>query len=238
MLDDKDYEEPSLLRTASADEDNEELAPSGGGTSYVAIAFGLAGIVFGALALFKSFTSPGAADVSQTETAVIEAKNDIDKLAGTVGSLEERLGKIELTVDRLESFASQGNDNLVRQVRSQLGEFAKKLNDDSRDISRLYDELDKLARTINARTTIPSPPEPAGVSLFSNTDTETTETAEAETESDGEGAVRLHTVEPGDNYYKIAPKYGVTVSAIIQANPDVEPSKLQVGQKIRIPNAE
>ena len=47
--------------------------------------------------------------------------------------------------------------------------------------------------------------------------------------------VTEHTVVKGDSFATIAPKYGVTVKAIEAANPTVDPKKLQVGQKIKIP---
>lgn len=44
-----------------------------------------------------------------------------------------------------------------------------------------------------------------------------------------------YTVIRNDNYSKIAKAHGVTVRALSQANPTVDPAKLQVGQKLLIP---
>src|SRR4051794_21312921 len=44
-----------------------------------------------------------------------------------------------------------------------------------------------------------------------------------------------YTIVAGDSYSKIAPKFHVTVSALMAANPGVDPAKLQVGKKIKIP---
>jgi LysM repeat protein len=46
---------------------------------------------------------------------------------------------------------------------------------------------------------------------------------------------RTHTVQPGDNPYRISRKYGVTMHALLAANPNVEPTRLQVGQRVAIP---
>jgi LysM repeat protein len=48
-------------------------------------------------------------------------------------------------------------------------------------------------------------------------------------------ATREHVVVSGDTFSGIAVKYGVSVKAIQDANPNVEPTKLQIGQKIQIP---
>jgi LysM repeat protein len=44
-----------------------------------------------------------------------------------------------------------------------------------------------------------------------------------------------YVVVPGDNYYRIARKFGVSVNAILQANPTATPNLLKVGQVIIIP---
>ena len=46
-----------------------------------------------------------------------------------------------------------------------------------------------------------------------------------------------YTIMKGDTFGAIAKKFHVTVKAITQANPGVEPTKLKVGQKIHIPAA-
>jgi LysM repeat protein len=44
-----------------------------------------------------------------------------------------------------------------------------------------------------------------------------------------------YTIQKGDTYSTIAPKFGVTVKALQTANPSVDPAKLQIGKKIVIP---
>ncbi len=44
-----------------------------------------------------------------------------------------------------------------------------------------------------------------------------------------------YTIVVGDNFSTLAKKFHVTVNAITNANPGVEPTKLQIGQKIHIP---
>jgi len=48
-------------------------------------------------------------------------------------------------------------------------------------------------------------------------------------------AVTEYTIVAGDTYGKIAPRFHVTVAALTAANPGVDPTKLQVGKKIKIP---
>ena len=46
-----------------------------------------------------------------------------------------------------------------------------------------------------------------------------------------------YTVQKGDTFSTIAPKFGVTVKALQAANPTVDPAKLQIGKKLVIPAA-
>lgn len=48
---------------------------------------------------------------------------------------------------------------------------------------------------------------------------------------------REHTIVSGDYLGKLAKKYGVTISQIEKANPDLNPNSLQLGQKIIIPDS-
>ncbi len=44
-----------------------------------------------------------------------------------------------------------------------------------------------------------------------------------------------YVIQPGDTLYKISQMYGVTVQEIINANPNVNPYNLYVGQIIQVP---
>lgn len=48
------------------------------------------------------------------------------------------------------------------------------------------------------------------------------------------GAIE-HKIEQGETFATIAKKYGVSVDAIIKANPNVNPRRLQIGQIVKIP---
>lgn len=44
-----------------------------------------------------------------------------------------------------------------------------------------------------------------------------------------------YTIKPGDTIYKLSQQFGVSVEAILMANPGIDPNNLQVGQVICIP---
>lgn len=47
----------------------------------------------------------------------------------------------------------------------------------------------------------------------------------------------LYTIQPGDTFFVLASRFGVSVQAIIAANPGVDPNRLVVGQQVCIPTA-
>lgn len=51
------------------------------------------------------------------------------------------------------------------------------------------------------------------------------------------GGMSEYTVARSDTFSKIAKEHGITVKALTQANPTVDPAKLKVGQKLLLPAA-
>ncbi|WP_043631995.1 DUF459 domain-containing protein [Desulfovibrio sp. TomC] len=46
---------------------------------------------------------------------------------------------------------------------------------------------------------------------------------------------RAHTVADGDNFWSVARQYGVSVAALTEANPGVDPTRLRIGQGLALP---
>ena len=50
-------------------------------------------------------------------------------------------------------------------------------------------------------------------------------------------ATKVHTVADGDNFWSVARQHGVTVAALTEANPGVDPTRLRIGQPLALPAA-
>jgi len=48
---------------------------------------------------------------------------------------------------------------------------------------------------------------------------------------------RTHTIRQGDTFFSIARKYGLSMEALVAANPEVKPSAMRLGQTIRLGTA-
>ena len=51
----------------------------------------------------------------------------------------------------------------------------------------------------------------------------------------GSGHVFAHTIAKGDSFYTLGKKYNVGLKAIADANPGVNPNRLKIGDKVKIP---
>ncbi|MBO4545770.1 MAG: LysM peptidoglycan-binding domain-containing protein [Verrucomicrobia bacterium] len=47
--------------------------------------------------------------------------------------------------------------------------------------------------------------------------------------------IEIYEIQSGDTFAKLARRYNVKPEELVKLNPDVNPTKLQIGQEIRIP---
>ena len=76
---------------------------------------------------------------------------------------------------------------------------------------------------------------PTGVGLAPVPATPTPATPVPPANNIAEGVVTEHTIVKGDNFGTLATKYGVSVKDIQAANPNLQPTRLQIGDKVKIP---
>jgi len=84
----------------------------------------------------------------------------------------------------------------------------------------------------------PTNPEPRDLGASSFTPQEPLTTNNINHAAAPSGETKDYTVAKNDSFYKIAKANGITVAALTRANPNADPHKLKVGQKLKIPVAE
>lgn len=94
-------------------------------------------------------------------------------------------------------------------------------------------ERDAAAATQNVRYPAPEPA-PSAQPRARVADAGTR--AETEPSNSGSPRARSHVVKSGETIISIAAKYGVKLNVMLAANPDVDPRRLQVGQKLNVPS--
>ena len=125
-------------------------------------------------------------------------------------SLEAKFKTVTVDMDRRLSEVSQQAENLNNQLRS-----LEVLN------QRQFMAVGSKLQTLAAQMT----PPPA----------EAARGAGQPATAAGSKPEAGYQVKPGDTLDKIARKHGTTVDAITKANPGLDPKRLKVGQKVKVP---
>lgn len=81
----------------------------------------------------------------------------------------------------------------------------------------------------------PPPPPPSGITPGAASQTTIGQASPTLSRPGPAPAARTHVVGRGDTYYSIAREYKTTMAAMKTANPGVDPTKLQLGQKLNVP---
>jgi LysM repeat protein len=128
----------------------------------------------------------------------------------------------------------------------------EKLVEQNRELQRQVDALKETVRQWNvyyANQKV-APPNPAPVPNSSQTDTAGSPTPDdispqpavapqpvpaKNPRPAAKPKIRTHTVAAGETLAAIARKSGVSLNALLAANPDVDPKKLRVGQPVNLP---
>lgn len=137
-------------------------------------------------------------------------KKDLDTLSAEIPA------KISTLENDVRAAASK-NDNDNKQLREAV---QNALNAVGEQIGALRGQITKLEEAQKARAAAPAPAAKGG-------------TAPAPTgvlNADG-----TYSIAPGDTLAKVARKFAVKVDAIEAENPGLDPARLKIGQKIRVP---
>lgn len=198
----------------------------------LAIALGGAGLYFGINASQQLSPLTDSVDAGTSSSARLEKQlSSIETRLTEIGASSEQLEK---TVERLRIYGSQ-SEQAVKQVAS-----AARSNRE--EIVTLAGKMNELAETIvsggNTRNAASDSGQGSGSSSQSSSSS-AVRPALAEGDSDsqsaGEGGASSYRIQPGDTFAKIATKRGISLNALLDANPDVDTRRLQIGQTIQLP---
>lgn len=172
----------------------------------IPIGIGILGIIIGGLALIIAFVVRGKVDRFTTKV-----DSDIEEIHATVNKAAAE-----------QSFGGESSkeiDTLRQELALLREELSRKFEALDQKDKALEDTIVSVNGRVNTRR--PAPAQPA------NPVTSSDSTATA---SSGE-----YTIQGGDTFTKIAKKFGCKVTDLTDLNPDVEPARLRVGQKIKVP---
>lgn len=209
----------------------EPLPGSGTGNQLIAMVLAGVALLLGAAGVWFGYSASQTAAKLKTQIAA-----ETGSAAKSVSALQSELEAIRTEIKAV----NDGLDPL--KTRSRLDREAAQ-----RAIAELAEEIARSREQINANTeaiaAIPEQlakfrPSAPAVSSGSTSAGATAATA-APVSGDALDAAsnRIHTIQSGDTFAKLANLYGVPLSRIQSANPTVNPSRLQIGQKVVIPSS-
>ncbi len=195
--------------------------------SFIPLAIGLAGVLLGGVAIYLSYSGSGKAGAAQDASEQMGVR-----LQARLESMEERFARID---NRLEHHAAEGDAlertlrNMASQTQNVLTQLSNELNRTKEQISTQSRQMQELAEALNetrAATGRRSAPAAAA---------EGREEGRSPAAESAATDVREHRIQSGDTFSTLALRYGVSVDAILEANPNANPRRLQIGEVIRIP---
>lgn len=113
--------------------------------------------------------------------------------------------------------------------RDTLWSVAKRLGVSPEALAAANPGIDPRRMSIGQRLAVPAGVEPAQLAKAQERPTPSAAPALA--------AGRTHTVAEGDNFWSVARQHGVSVAALTEANPGVDPTRLRIGQGLAVPVA-
>lgn len=200
---------------------------SSGGGIFIPIAIGLVGIILGGVALYIALNGSGK---------YAEAQATIAAASEQAASLEARITGLETAIANLKTETS-GQETRLRTMASQtqtaLNQVGQEINSTRQQVTamgkQIQEAIGKLNTNTRAASTVARP-------QVSDTNTATAATSNAP-ESSAEETDKVHTISSGDTFARLSSRYNVSVDDILEANPDADPRRLQIGQKIKIPGS-
>lgn len=187
---------------------------------------GVLGLGIGAIALAVGITA-----LVKVGNAAGEMNDKIERAAALnleVKKMSDRLDALASQVADMKSGSNTKVDALAKQTQAAVENIGKAINDTRKAVEENRKAIEEVAKRGPAA---PAAREtPAAQEATASTGGE--QTADQPAVS---GDKRIHKIQGGDTFAKLAAKYKVSLDAILKANPDVNPSKLQIGQDVVIP---
>lgn len=185
-------------------------------------ALGILGLGIGTVALVLGiFAMKKSGDISESMSDKIEKAA---ALSLEIKKLSDRTDALALQIEDMKS----GDDNRVEKLAKQTNDVVIKLNS---MIAKNREAINDLNKAVEKLANRPAP------SRASSQSAQTAQGAQSDAQQTqaSTGGEKIHIIQSGDTFAKIAIKYKTTVDALIRANPDLRPSRLMIGQKVVIP---
>jgi LysM repeat protein len=150
----------------------------------------------------------------------------------SIDDMEGRLGNIGASIVRLNrqsgGDATKQLEDIRKQTQVAFDSVSNEVQANRKRINETNAQLKQLIESGVQARTAPAAPQP----------TSTAAVAPAETPVAVPEGATVHVVQPGEFMSVIARNYGVSLTALMAANPTIEPRRMMPGDKVIIPSKE
>lgn len=187
--------------------------PSG---NLIPVAVAMLGIVLGTAGLYFGYNANKRLNsidtsIQDNTTSKAEIEKTIGVLEARVFEQENRILEQEQAISRLRAYLSQ-SEQAIKKITGEVNVNRKQIN----ELRSVAVRNSKAANDLKEQTV---------------------QTSGKPDESQARAkASRTYVIVSGDTFGRIANRFGVSVESIIDANPDADPRRLAIGQKITIPS--
>ena len=165
----------------------------------------------------------GGIALTKISNASDEMNAKIEKNASIELEIKKINDRIDSIVSQFETLKSDNKVNeLARQTQQVVNTLQANINAIRSEVVSNRESIEKLATRTVEKTVVKE----------SKPDEQQPQQQEASKQNTD---AKTHKIQSGDTFAKLAKKYGVSVDAIVKANPQANPSRLKIGQEIVIP---
>lgn len=146
--------------------------------------------------------------------------------------ISDRIDSLALQIETIKEDEKTKSNNLITQIAAELRKLSTAIENTRSIAVENRSAIEEVAKRATAprRQQAEQKPQAAAEATAQQAE-QPAQSATASSAPDG----KKYKIQSGDTFAKLAKKFGVSVDAIISANPDANPSRLKVGQEITLP---
>lgn len=186
------------------------------GSSFLPVALALAGILLGAVSLYFGVT----------------AQNKPSPTLDAMG-MDDRLESLELRLEALSAenqALKNGLAKVAQQTQTALTQVGREISTIHHQHAESRETMGKLAGAVRP---VEKKSPPAPVTVTSGASLVKTAPVQSNVQSKTSGFA--YTIQPGDTLAKLARRYSLPLQTLLDANPNINPKALKVGQVVKVP---
>lgn len=199
-------------------------------------ALGLLGLGLGVVA-----TALGIISMIKVGDTAADMNDKIEKAAALsleTKKISDRIDSLAMQIEEIKAGDKSKYDSLISQLNAELKRMGASIENVAKSSQNNRNLIEELAKRSTRRAQ--AEPAPVRQQAAQQAPEQTATTAEQPAQQTAEqpaqnGEQKKYKIQSGDTFAKLAKKHGVSLDAIIAANPDANPSRLKVGQEINIP---